>query len=156
MAGFFRKTLSFLGFIEDDKEYEVKTYQNEEAENIREEDEEKVSNINWFRSGRKNVQLRQIKGEMRSKVFIIEVNDFDEAQIIGDNFKKEIPVIVNLQSSNPELSKRIIDFCSGLTYALEGSIQRAADRVFLITPYNVEVASDTKEMLQKKGLYDEI
>ncbi len=155
MAGFFRKTLSFLGFIEDDKEYEIRTYKDEEEMN-KEEDEEKVSNINWFRGGRKNVQLRQIKGEMRSKVFIIEINDFDEAQIIGDNFKKEIPVIVNLQSANPELSKRIIDFCSGLTYALEGSIQRAADRVFLITPYNVEVASDTKEMLQKKGLYDEI
>lgn len=155
MAGFFRKTLSFLGFIEDEKEYEVRTYRNEEEDLSRDEDEEKASNINWFRSGRKNVPLRQVKHEVRSKVFIIEINDYEEAQVIGDHFKKEVPVIVNLQNSNPELSKRIIDFCSGLTYALEGSIQRAADRVFLITPYNVEVASDTKEILQKKGLYDE-
>ena len=79
---------------------------------------------------------------------------FEDSQIIGDKFKNDIPVIVNLQNESSEVAKRIIDFCSGLTYALDGSIEKVADKVFLITPSNVEVTSEEKELLKDRGLYE--
>ena len=65
--------------------------------------------------------------------------------------KNDIPVIVNLQQVDQDVSKRIIDFCSGLTYALEGDIKKVADRVFLITPSTIEVSSRENEFLSEEG-----
>ena len=92
--------------------------------------------------------------EARSRVFVAEPYKFEEVQVIADSFKKEIPVVVNLQKVDQDLSKRIIDFCGGLTYALEGSIKKVADKVFLIIPYNVEVNSDETEVLIEESLRD--
>ena len=69
---------------------------------------------------------------------------FNDAQQIADKFKQGIPVILNLQSADAELSKRLIDFASGLTYALNGGMQRVADKVFLLTPRNVEVSAEQR------------
>ena len=66
---------------------------------------------------------------------------FNDAQDVADKFKDSIPVIINLQGSETDLSKRLIDFASGLTYALDGGMQRIADKVFLLTPRNVEVSA---------------
>jgi cell division inhibitor SepF len=95
------------------------------------------------------------KDAMKSRVFIARPVEFEEIQIIADNFKDNIPVIINLQETNQDLAKRIIDFCSGLTYALEGNIKKVAEKVFLITPYNVEISSEDKELLKEEGLYDQ-
>jgi cell division inhibitor SepF len=66
-----------------------------------------------------------------------------------------VPVIVNLQSADAELSKRLIDFSSGLTYALSGSMQRVADKVFLLTPRNVEVSAEERARLIDHGFYNQ-
>ena len=68
------------------------------------------------------------------KVHLIAPRSFNDAQQIADRFKNAIPVIINLQTAEPELSKRLIDFGSGLTYALDGGMQRIAEKVFLLTP----------------------
>ena len=65
--------------------------------------------------------------------------------------RKAIPVILNLQSSDQDLSKRLIDFASGLTYALDGGMQRVADKVFLLTPRNVEVSAEERARLLERG-----
>jgi hypothetical protein len=69
---------------------------------------------------------------------------FNDAQQIADRFKDGVPVIINLQSADQDLSKRLIDFASGLTYALDGGMQRVADKVFLLTPRNVEVSAEER------------
>ncbi|MBN2073366.1 MAG: cell division protein SepF [Actinobacteria bacterium] len=89
-----------------------------------------------------------------SSVFIAAPEEFEEIQVIADRFKANVPVIINLQNTNQDLSKRVIDFCSGLTYALEGNIKKVADKVFLITPYNVEVSSKENQLLKENGLFD--
>ena len=67
-----------------------------------------------------------------------------------------IPVILNLQASDAELSKRLIDFASGLTYALDGGMQRVADKVFLLTPRNVEVSAEERaRMLERGGFFNQ-
>ena len=68
------------------------------------------------------------------RVHLVVPKSFNDAQQIADKFKDSIPVILNLQSSDTDLSKRLIDFASGLTYALDGGMQRIADKVFMLTP----------------------
>jgi cell division inhibitor SepF len=85
------------------------------------------------------------------RVHLVLPRSFNDAQQIADKFKQGIPVILNLQSADAELSKRLIDFASGLTYALNGGMQRVADKVFLLTPRNVEVSAEQKAQLLERG-----
>ena len=85
------------------------------------------------------------------RVHLVLPRSFNDAQQIADKFKQSIPVILNLQSADAELSKRLIDFTSGLTYALNGGMQRVADKVFLLTPRNVEVSAEQRAALLERG-----
>jgi cell division inhibitor SepF len=85
------------------------------------------------------------------KVHLVLPRSFNDAQQIADKFKQGIPVILNLQNADAELSKRLIDFTSGLTYALNGGMQRVADKVFLLTPANVEVSAEQRAALLERG-----
>ena len=85
------------------------------------------------------------------KVHLVVPRGFNDAQTIADRFKDYTPVILNLQSVDSELSKRLIDFASGLTYALDGGMQRIADKVFLLTPANVEVSAEQRAQLLERG-----
>jgi len=157
MSSFLRKTLSFLGFTEPEEyDEEIQAADNTEGEyDVKAKYYSRNSSVSHLRPKRKVSFLNTVKNEPKTKVFIAEPHDFEEMQILGENFKHNIPVIINLQNINTELSKRIIDFCSGLTFALEGSIKKVAERVFLITPYNVEVTSEDKELLREKGLFNQ-
>jgi cell division inhibitor SepF len=88
------------------------------------------------------------------KVHLIAPRSFNDAQQIADRFKNAIPVIINLQTAEPELSKRLIDFGSGLTYALDGGMQRIAEKVFLLTPKNVEVSAEDRARLVENGFFN--
>lgn len=89
------------------------------------------------------------------RVHLVVPRSFNDAQSIADKFKESVPVIVNLQGTDAELSKRLIDFSSGLTYALNGSMQRVADKVFLLTPRNVEVSAEERARLIDRGFYNQ-
>jgi cell division inhibitor SepF len=88
-----------------------------------------------------------------ARVHVVAPQKFADAQEIGDRFKNGQPVIINLQGAERELGRRMIDFCSGVTYALGGSMDKVADQVFLLTPSNVEVSAEEKRRLQERGLY---
>jgi cell division inhibitor SepF len=89
------------------------------------------------------------------RVHLVVPKSFNDAQQIADRYKEGIPVILNLQSSDPDLSKRLIDFASGLTYALDGGMQRVADKVFLLTPRNVEVSAEERARLLERGFFNQ-
>ena len=89
------------------------------------------------------------------RVHLVIPRSFNDAQQIADRFKESVPVIINLQSSDQELSKRLIDFASGLTYALDGGMQRVADKVFLLTPRNVEVSAEERARLLERGFFNQ-
>jgi cell division inhibitor SepF len=93
------------------------------------------------------------RGDVR--VHLVIPKSFNDAQDVADKFKDSIPVILNLQSSDTDLSKRLIDFASGLTYALDGGMQRIADKVFLLTPRNVEVSAEERARLIEKGFFNQ-
>ena len=156
MNGFFKKTLSFFG-LADEEEIEMETEAGNivpDRKNIGEIRQRNMNPVAPKRTSRKKVSLiSSVREGRKAKVFVAEPKEFDEIQGIADNFKNDIPVIVNLQRVDQDISKRIIDFCSGLTYALEGDIKKVADRVFLITPSNIEVNSKENEFLSEEGFF---
>lgn len=87
------------------------------------------------------------------KMQIVEPRAYAEAQGIADKFKLGVPVIMNLTMTDPELAKRLIDFASGLTYGLNGGLQKVSDRVFMLTPANVDVTAAQRAVLRDKGLF---
>jgi cell division inhibitor SepF len=94
-------------------------------------------------------------GGIDVQVHLVTPNNFNDAQEIADRFKQGVPVILNLQTSDAELSKRLIDFGSGLTYALDGGMQKIADKTFLLTPRNVEVSAEEKARLVERGFFNQ-
>ncbi len=91
-----------------------------------------------------------------ARVHLVLPRSFNDAQQVADKFKEGVPVILNLQGCDQELSKRLIDFTSGLTYALDGAMQRVADKVFLLTPRNVEVSAEERaRMLERGGFFNQ-
>jgi cell division inhibitor SepF len=89
------------------------------------------------------------------QVHLVIPRNFNDAQQVADQFKRQVPVILNLQTADHELSKRMIDFCSGLTYALDGGMQRIAEKMFLLTPRNVEVSAEERARLIDKGFFNQ-
>ncbi len=81
---------------------------------------------------------------------------FNDAQAVADRFKRQQPVILNLQQADAELSRRMVDFCAGLTYALDGQIQTVANRVFLLTPRNVEVSAEERKRLAERAFFNQL
>jgi len=107
--------------------------------------------------GRSATVLKPVgsRGNGDVRVHLVVPKSFNDAQQIADKFKDGIPVILNLQGSDTDLAKRLIDFASGLTYALDGGMQRIADKVFMLTPRNVEISAEERARLIEKGFFNQ-
>lgn len=97
--------------------------------------------------------VRPLSPDKAAKVHVVEPTDFSDAKEIGDRFKAGQPVIVTLQGRPAELRRRLVDFCSGVVYVLDGSMKQVTHGVYLLTPSNVEVSAEEKRRLQEQGLY---
>lgn len=149
MRELWRKALAYLGLVD------------EEYEDVEEEFEEENAAPKVRRIQRSPDLARAQRAVLRSvsppqvRVHIVQPRNFNDAQQIADKFKANIPVILNLQQNEAELSRRLIDFASGLSYGLNGGMQRIAKKVFLLTPSNVEVSNEEKRRLREKGLFNQ-
>jgi cell division inhibitor SepF len=99
--------------------------------------------------------LRPVGNGSGSRVHLVTPHSFNDAQEVADKFKQDTPVILNLQTTDGELAKRLIDFASGLTYALDGGMQKIAEKTFMLTPRNVEVSAEEKARLVEKGFFNQ-
>jgi cell division inhibitor SepF len=110
-------------------------------------------------SGRSTTALRAVggpgHGPRAGRGHQVIPKSFNDAQQVADRFKDAVPVILNLQGTDTDLSKRLIDFASGLTYALDGGMQRIADKVFMLTPRNVEISAEERARLIEKGFFNQ-
>jgi cell division inhibitor SepF len=176
------RTLVYFGLAEDDDydEYEDEAYPEPEEE-IRETyaDRPNVRKLTGARRRRDEIDdifadepiertrttsLRPVttarpsgngRGGGEVRVHFVAPKSFNDVQDVADKFKDSIPVIINLQGTDTDLAKRLIDFSSGLTYALDGGMQRIADKVFLLTPHNVEVSAEERARLVEKGFFNQ-
>jgi cell division inhibitor SepF len=119
--------------------------------------EDDVTEVGRGGRGRATTVLKPVASRANGdvRVHLVVPKSFNDAQQIADKFKDSIPVILNLQSSDTDLSKRLIDFASGLTYALDGGMQRIADKVFMLTPRNVEISAEERARLIEKGFFNQ-
>ena len=144
MPGLWGRVAEWLGLKEPDEFGEMRA---------REEAVEEISDRVPRRRG--SERILQPVPETSSKVHVIEPKSFNDAEQIGAKFKNDTPVIVNLQSIDRDLAKRLIDFVSGLTYGLDGGIQRVAEMVFLLTPANIEVSAEDRKWMREKGFFNQ-
>ena len=164
-ADLWNRTLVYFGIAEEEEwdedgyvtnEQLEDSYRQRDRHNVRrlpsapEEDEWPAEEPTRSRRGGA-ARLRSVDSGPPAKVHLVVPRSFNDAQQIADRFKAQIPVIINLQGADTDLSKRLIDFSSGLTYALDGSMQRVADKVFLLTPRNVELSAEERARALERG-----
>ena len=170
-ADVWNRTLVYFGIAEEDDEWDEDGYVTEEDLERTYSERPNVRRLSSRRrrdefddifaddpeADRRTSSLRPVSGGRGNgrggadRVHFVAPKNFNEVQDVADKFKDAIPVILNLQGSDQELSKRLIDFTSGLTYALDGGMQRVADKVFLLTPRNVEVSAEERARLLESG-----
>ncbi len=88
---------------------------------------------------------------MRAKPRTLLPESFADAKIVADEFKRDIPVVLNLQSVERDLARRLIDFASGICYVLDGSMEKMASQVFLLIPESVEVSEEDRRRIEERG-----
>ncbi len=113
------------------------------------------SRTNVLRSVGSSGNARQTNGRSDVRVHFVSPRTFNDVQDVADKFKDGIPVILNMQDSDNNLRIRLTDFASGLTYALDGGMQRIADKTLLLTPRNVEVSAEERARILEKGFFNQ-
>ena len=88
---------------------------------------------------------------MRAKPRTLAPESFGDAKLVADEFKRDIPVLLNLQGLERDLARRLIDFASGICYALDGSMEKIASQVFLLIPEGVEVSDEDRRRIEERG-----
>lgn len=176
MAAMWRRAMVYLGLQDDEEAYE--DYYDDEGLEPEPRDEPPAREPREVRAAPRRVVEPTGSGSVRAlpadepsgvgavrpgsvravatttaRVHVVDPEGFNDAQEVGDRLKASQPVILNLQGLPRDLQRRLIDFSSGLTYAVGGSMSRVADQVFLLTPSDVEVSQEEKERLKARGLY---
>ena len=149
MSGALRKTMVYLGLAEDDDRYSAyDEYEEEEFDPLAVEEEEReeprrapVTPI----GGRS--QVARVVAHPSSEIHritTIHPRTYNEAKTIGESFRAGTPVIMNLTEMDEPDAKRLVDFAAGLAFGLRGGMERVTNRVFLLSPPNVQVSASTE------------
>jgi cell division inhibitor SepF len=154
MASVWRKTLVYLGLVEDD-EYE--DYPYEEGEGEEHQPPRRSSRRVAESDGGRDAVVRAMPSiSPQARFHLVMPSSFNDAQEVGDKFREGYSVLMNLQGVDPELARRLVDFASGLAYGLAGSMQPVAEKVFLITPPGVQVsAEERRRFLEERGFFNQ-
>lgn len=160
MPGFWKKTLIYLGLVEEEDELEPLPTETHEPTTF--------ETVRPIRPDVASSSVRRIGGDEtmpsmtssavapRVSMHVVEPRTFNEAKEIGDKLKVNSAVIMNLQRAEGSLARRLVDFASGLTYMGGGSIKEVGNRIFLLTPPNVEVsAEEAREMMSDRGFFNQ-
>jgi cell division inhibitor SepF len=134
MSAVWKKTLNYLGLVEDDEEF-VEELPDVEPAPVRRMRPQPVREV--------------------SAIHKSEPKRFNEAREVADRFKEGTAVIMNLQATEDSTARRLVDFASGLVYGLDGKIELVANRVYLLTPADVEVSAEERERLAGGGFYNQ-
>ncbi|MDF2635196.1 MAG: Cell division protein sepF [Pelosinus sp.] len=111
-----------------------------ETVEVEEDQKNKVEELELGKGKKGNNLVNLPTAQKQMKVMVVEPFSFDDAQHVADHLKNRKPVVVNFENCDKEVAKRMIDFISGTTYALAGSIQKIGNNIFLCAPNNVDVA----------------
>jgi cell division inhibitor SepF len=158
MPGVWKKALIYLGLVEEEEELEplpTETHEPTTFETVRPiRPDLPASSVR--RIGADEPPPAPSAVAPRASMHVVEPRAFNDAKEIGDKLRVNSAVIMNLQHANADLAKRLVDFASGLTYMAQGTIKKVGDRIFLLTPPNVEVSADeAREMMSDRGFFNQ-
>lgn len=177
MANAMRKMGIYLGLVEDDEDHHIEDYDDDDAEAepapIRAVDRSPVRSVDRFatRPGRSVTrehgvpdsgpttggQAAPVPGETSTayRITTLHPRNYNEARTIGEHFREGVPVIMNLTEMNDSDAKRLVDFAAGLSFGLRGSIERVTNKVFLLSPVNIEVTAEDKARIAENGFFNQ-
>jgi len=168
MAGAMRKMAVYLGLVEDDHryddhyqdEYGAEEYEEYGAEFIDQSDSrEVVTRTEGGLDPAGRLPEREPAVPMHTadlaRITTLHPRTYNEARTIGEHFREGTPVIINLTEMVDSDARRLVDFSAGLIFGLRGSIDRVTNKVFLLSPANVEVAAEDKARIAERGFFNQ-
>lgn len=160
-----RNVAAWMGLVEDDRYRETEQVDNEtqySEESVIDEPSEATANVAPLPSRRPAPvpspvepapQPRQVAD--LSRIVSVRPRSYNEARVIGENFRDGIPVIMNLSDMEDGEDKRLVDFAAGLIFGLRGNIERVSTKVFLLCPHNLVVGPEDKERIASGGFFNQ-
>jgi cell division inhibitor SepF len=160
MASAMRKMAVYLGLVEDDHRYQDKydsygEYEDYDDPADRPEpgDEPDVHGVGYQAADWRAEHIPQTTDLAR--ITTLHPRTYNEARTIGEHFREGTPVIMNLTEMVDSDAKRLVDFAAGLIFGLRGSIERVTNKVFLLSPANVEVTAEDKARIAERGFFNQ-
>ena len=155
MAGVWKKTMNYLGLVEDDEGF-VDELPEAEPSTVRRMRPQAVPEM----AAETEAIVRTISSPRpapvtTSAIYKAEPRRFNEAREVADRFKTGTAVIMNLQGAEDSIARRLVDFASGLVYGHDGKIELVANRVYLLSPANVEVSAEERARIAGDGFYNQ-
>ncbi|HEV8573002.1 MAG TPA: cell division protein SepF [Actinomycetota bacterium] len=154
MAGVWRKTLTYLGLVEDEELEEAGTEPVAGPGPVRRLPHSGTVGRTTPERAESIVRTIPASRPMASTIHRAEPKRFNEARELGEKYKDGVPVIMNLQGTEDSIARRLVDFASGLVFGLNGKIELVASRVYLLTPQDIEVSAEERERLREGGFYN--
>ncbi|MGI5889090.1 MAG: cell division protein SepF [Oscillospiraceae bacterium] len=148
---FFKTLGEKLGFVDEDDE-------NQDSSDIdvgldEEEDNRRAMQKSQKSGNPNDNKIVNINATTQLEVVLVKPERFDDASSIADHLNNKRTVVLNLESTNKDVARRLVDFLSGVAYANNGQIKRVANSTFIITPYNVGIVGDLLDELENSGVY---
>lgn len=159
MAGAMRKMAVYLGLMEDDVDrYDGEYGEDEFVDDRRDEyhGERPPGNVATMPDRRSVVQAVPTQlGGSTYRITTVHPRTYNEARTIGEHFRDGTPVIMNLTEMHDTDAKRLVDFAAGLIFGLHGTIERVTNKVFLLSPANVDVTAEDKRRIAEGGFFNQ-
>jgi cell division inhibitor SepF len=155
MAGVWKKTLNYLGLVEEDEDY-VDEFPTAEPATVRRMRPQDAGDGSADAEGVvRTISTPRPVAAGPTAIHKSEPKRFNEAREVADRFKEGAAVIMNLQGTEDATARRLVDFASGLVYGLDGKIELIANRVYLLSPADVEVSAEDREKLAGGAFYNQ-
>jgi cell division inhibitor SepF len=164
MAGAMHKMAVYLGLVEEDRQYEdgYDSYE-EEYTGYEEQQEDQPGAAAGQASllagdpgaGAARVAAATVQATDLTRITTLHPRTYNEARTIGEHFREGTPVIMNLTEMVDSDAKRLVDFAAGLIFGLRGSIERVTNKVFLLSPANIEVTAEDKARMAERGFFNQ-
>ena len=154
--GMMDRIRSFMGMPDDEEEfYDDEPEEAEEQEPIapKKKTKERSYDFQEPQDSKRQNKVVNIAATTQLSVVLVKPEAFDEASTIADHLNDKRTVVLNLEGASKEVSRRLVDFLSGVAYANRGQIKRVANSTFIITPYNVDFEGDLLDELESSGVY---
>ena len=145
--GLVDKFKSFIGYPEDD------FYEDEDDVEVPASRQQEETTANLFSDSKRSNKVVNIHATTQLQVVLVKPERFEDASGIADHLNAKRTIVLNLESANKDVTRRLIDFLSGVAYANNGQIKRVANSTYIITPYNVGIMGDLLDELESSGVF---